>query len=144
MPKDYPDHHDAELVLKLYELRREPVLRDARNKMNAWFPKTADEFMSITKPDHPDNAAFRQVLGYWDMAFSMVRHGVIHAEFLVELSGEGLWFYSRAERFLPELRKATSPRVFMNAEWAATNTEFGKEAMPRFRTRIETMMAAKK
>ena len=79
VPKDYPDHHDAELVLKLYELRREAVLRDARKTMTAWFPKSADEFMKITKPDHPDNAAFRQVLGYWEMAFGMARHGVIHA-----------------------------------------------------------------
>ena len=144
MPKDYPDHHDAELVLKLYELRREPVLREARKTMNVWFPKTAEEFTAITKPDHPDNAAFRQVAGYWDMAFGMVRHGVIHGEFLAENSGEGLWFYARVERFLPELRKATSPRAFMNAEWVATNTEFGKELMPRWHARIEAMSAAKK
>ena len=61
----------------------------------------------------------------------------------MENSGEGLWFYARAERFLPELRKATSPRVFMNAEWVANNTEFGNEVMPRNRARIEAMTAAK-
>ena len=144
MPKDYPDHHDAELVLKLYDLRREAVLREARKTMTTWLPKTADEFMKITKPDHPDNAAFRQVMGYWEMVYGMARHGVIHAEFLMENNGEGLWFYARAERFLPELRKATSPRVLMNAEWVANNTEFGKEAMPRFHARLETIMAAKK
>ena len=143
MPKDYPDHHDAELVLKLYELRREPVLREARNAMNAWFPKSVDDFMKIMKPDHPDNAAFRQVSGYWEMVFGMARHGVIHAEFLIENSGEGLWFYSRVERFVEELRKTTSPRLYMNAEWVASDTEFGKELMPRYRARIEAIAASK-
>jgi hypothetical protein len=76
------------------------------------------------------------------MAFGMARHGVIHAEFLSENSNEGLWFYARVERFVAELRKTTSPRLYMNAEWVATNTEFGKEAMPRFRARLEAMSKA--
>ncbi len=143
-PKDYPDHHDAELVLKLYELRRESVMRDARKAMNLWFPRSVDDFMAILKPEHPDNASFRQVSGYWDMAFGMARHGVIHAEFLAENSGEGIWFYSKVEPFVAELRKTTSPRLYINAEWVATNTEFGKELMPRYRARNEAMVAAKK
>jgi hypothetical protein len=143
MPKDYPDHHDAELVLKLYELRRESVLREARKAMGAWFPKTFDDVAEIMKHDHPQNAAFRQVGGYWDMAFGMARHGVIHAEFLIENSGEGLWFYARVERFIEELRKATSPRLFANAQWVVENTDFGKELMPRYRARIEAMAAGK-
>jgi hypothetical protein len=143
MPKDYPDHHDAELVLKLYELRREPLLREARKAMNAWFPKTLDDVVKLMAHDHPDNAAFRQVSGYWDMAFGMARHGVINAEFLIENSGEGLWFYARLERFVEELRKTTSRRLYVNAEWIAENTDFGKELMPRYRARIEAMIASK-
>jgi hypothetical protein len=77
------------------------------------------------------------------MAFGMARHGVIHAEFLAENCGEGLWFYARVERFVEELRKTTSPRLYMNAQWVANHTEFGKEIMPRYRARIEAMTAAK-
>jgi len=139
--KDFPDHHDAELVLKLYELRRESLLRESRALMNQWFPKTFDDVLAVTKPDHPHNAAFRQVTGYWDMAFNMARHGVIHADFLAEMSGEGLYFYSKIERFLEELRKVTGPRAFKNAEWVATNTEMGKEMMPRYRERIAKALA---
>src|ERR1039457_2425868 len=109
--------------------------------MNSWFTKTMDDFMKITKPDHPDNAAFRQVVGYWDMAFNMARHGVIHPEFLVENSGEGLWFFARIERFVEEFRKATSPRAFRNAEWVVNNTEMGKDMMPYYRTRIQALIA---
>ena len=141
MPKDYPDHHDAELVLRLYELRRDPVLREARKAVNSWLPKTFDDFMKITKPDHPDNAAFRQVAGYWDMAFGMARHGVIHPEFLMENSGEGLWFFARIERFVEEFRKLTNPRAFRNAEWVVNNTEMGRDMMPYYRTRIQAMAA---
>ena len=135
--KDFPDHHDADLALKLYDLRRDPLLRESRAIMNDWFPKTFDEFIAVTKPDHPRNAAFRQVSGYWDMAFNMARHGVIHADFLAEMSGEGLYFYSRFERFVGELRKITGPRAFLNAQWVAENTEMGKEMMPRYRARLE-------
>jgi hypothetical protein len=136
VPKDYPDHHDAELVIKLYELRRDPVLRDSRHAVNQWFPKTFDDVVAVTKSDHPQNAAFRQVAGYWDMAFGMARHGVIHPDFLAEFSGEGLWFYARLERFVGEFRAMTNARAFRNAEWAANNTEMGKDMMPYYRERI--------
>jgi hypothetical protein len=143
MPKDYPDHHDAELVLRLYDLRREAVMRESRVAMNKWFPKTFDDVVAVTKPDHPQNAAFRQVTGYWEMAFGMARQGVIHPEFLAENSGEGLWFYARIERFVGELRKLSSPRMFRNSEWVVADTEIGKEVMPLYRARIEKMAAAK-
>lgn len=143
MPKDYPDHHDADLLLRLYELRRESVMRESRTAMNSWFPRTADDVMAIAKPGNPSNSAFRQVVGYWEMAFSMARHGVIHPEFLVENSGEGLYLFARVEPFLEQLRQASSPRALLNAEWVSRNTEIGREFMPRFRARIEQMLAAK-
>jgi hypothetical protein len=139
--KDFPDHHDAELALTLYDLRRESLLRESRGHMNQWFPRTLDEVVAVTKPEHPLNAAFRQVSGYWDMAFNMARHGVIHADFLAEMSGEGLYFYSKIERFVEELRTVTGPRAFRNAQWVATNTDMGREMMPVYRARIEKALA---
>ena len=140
--KDYPDHHDAELVLKLYELRRDQSLRDSRAILNAWYPKTFDDVMAITKPDHPHNAAFRQVTGYWDMAFNMARHGVIHSDFLAENSSEGLWFFARLERFVDEFRKMTNASAFVNYEWVVKNTQRGKDMMPYYRERIAKIIAA--
>lgn len=142
MPKDYPDHHDAELVLRLYDLRREALLRDSRAAMTTWMPKSCDDVVAITKPDHPHNAAFRQVTGYWEMAFGMARHGVIHPDFLMENSGEGLFFFARVEPFLNNLREMTSPRAFMNAEWVSKETEMGRALMITFRARLEKMRAA--
>ena len=142
MPKDYPDHHDAELVLRLYDLRREALLRDSRTAMNTWMPKSFDDVVAVTKPDHPHNAAFRQVTGYWEMVFGMARHGVIHPDFLMENSGEGLFFFARMEPFVAQLREMTSPRAYMNAEWVSKETETGRALMTTFRARLEKMRAA--
>ena len=80
--KEAPDHHDAELVLQLYDLRRETVMRESRNAINSKFwPRNADEAVAVTGSEHPLNVAFRQTSGYWKMVFGMARHGIIHLDF---------------------------------------------------------------
>jgi hypothetical protein len=139
--KDHPDHHDAELVIRLYDLRRESVMRDARKAIAGFAPKAFNDLAAITKGDHPSNAAFRQVHTYWEMVFGMARQGVIHSEFLVENNGEGLFVFAKVERFLDELRKIAHPKSFYNAEWAAKNTVVGRESMERHRAQIARMLA---
>ncbi len=143
--KDFPDHHDAELVLKLYELRREAVMRESRSAINRQFwPRTVDEVLALTKPDHPLNAAFRQVGTYWEMAYGMIRHGVLHADFMLECNGgEGMFLFARVQPFLEEYRRAAGPRAFLNAEWVATNTDAGKQFLAYIRQRVEKTLAAK-
>jgi hypothetical protein len=143
--KDIPDHHDAELVLKLYELRREAVMRESRSLINATFlPTSFEDVAAITKGDHPLNAAFRQCATFWEMAYGMARHGTIHAEFMMESNGEGLLLFSRIEPWLAEYREKISPIGFRNAEWAATQTENGRATAERFRKRMQAMLDAKK
>lgn len=144
MLKEYPDHHDAELVLKLYDLRREALLREARATLLAEFhPTSLDDVLALTKPDHPHNAAFRQCSSFWEMTYGMARHGVIHAEFMMESNGEGLLLFSRVEPWLKEFREAVSPTSFRNAEWVATETETGKAIAARFRARMQAALEAK-
>ncbi len=138
LKKDYPDHHDADLVLKLYELRRESVMRDSRRQLNTSFwPTSFDEVLAITKYDHPLNEAFRQCTTYWEMTYAMARHGVMHAEFMLESCGEGLLLYARIEPWLAEYRATVSALGFRNAEWVATETEMGRAIMERFRKRVQ-------
>jgi hypothetical protein len=140
--KEAPDHHDADLVLKLYDLRREMVMRESRTAMNANFwPRTADEAVAVTQNDHPLNRAYRQTTGYWEMVYSMARHGIVHPDFLVENNGEGLFLFVRVEPYLERIRQASSPRSFRNAEWVATNTEAGKLLMEGFRARVKQLQA---
>ena len=144
LTKDYPDHYDAELVLKLYDLRREPVMRESRTLINGTFlPTSLDEVMAVTKHDHPLNAAWRQCTSFWEMVYAMARHGVMHADFMLESNGEGLLLYTRIEPWLAEYReRAGNPLAFRNAEWVANETEMGRTIAEPFRKRVRATLAA--
>jgi len=139
--KDYPDHHDAELVLKLYELRRESVMRESRNAILSQFhPQSADDVIAVTKLDHPLNAAWRQVNTYWEMVYAMARHGVIHADFMLESNGEGLLLFAKIEPWLAELRAQVNPVSLRYAEWVTYETEMGRLIADRYRARIKAQL----
>ena len=145
LQKDFPDHHDADIILRLYDMRREPVMREARHAINRTFwPASADDVLAVTKLDHPLNASFRQVSSYWEMAYGMVRHGVLHAEFMLDSNGEGLFVYARVAPFVEELRKSGAPRAFRNAEWVAKETEPGRQLAALFAARVQQALATRK
>ena len=141
--KEFPDHHDAELVLKLYELRREDVMRASRSLIVTKFlPTSFEDVLAVTKSEHPLNAAFRQCSTFWEMTYAMARHGVMHADFMLESNGEGLLLYSRIEPWLTQYREHVSPLGFRNAEWVATETTYGRLIAERFRKRMQATLAA--
>lgn len=143
--KDYPDHHDAELVLKLYELRREPVMRESRAALvQKFMPSSFDDVVAITKFDHPLNSAYRQCMTFWEMTYAMAKHGVVHADFLMESNGEGMLLFTRVEPWLKEYREQISPVAYANAEWIANNSEMGRAIADRFRKRVAAHLAAAK
>ena len=73
MPESQPTSHDAELILKLYDLRREPVMREARAFVAQFAPKSLDDMLKIANAFGTREQAFlRQVVGYWEMAASLV------------------------------------------------------------------------
>lgn len=144
MSKSAPDHHDAELVLKVYDMRREAVMRESRDALNRDFwPKNESEALAILQPDHPLNRAYRQTSTYWEMVYGMCKHGIVHTEYLLESNGEGLLLFARIEPYVAAIRAATSPRVFTNAEWVANSCDLGKAIMTTFRGRIAKRLAAK-
>jgi len=140
MLKEVPDHHDAELVLKLYDLRREAVMRESRNALFKFLPRTYEDFIAITQPAHPLNAAFRQVSSYFEMAYGFARHGIVNADFLMENTTEGLFLYAKVLPFLPRFRKEMSPTAFGNVEWITTNCETGKKRLEMVQGRVRKML----
>ena len=139
--KEHPDHHDAEIVLRVYELRTEAVMRESRHAINSKFwPKTWEEVQAVMKMDHPLNAAFRQTMTYWEMVYGMARYGIVHADFLLESNGEGLLLFARMKPFLAQYRAATSPHSLRNAEWVSTNSEVGRQRMATFDARVAKAM----
>lgn len=145
MSATQPDHHDAELMLKVYDLRREPSLREARRAINAEFwPQSYADLQAIVKMDHPLNQHWRQTMTYWEMVYGFARHGVVHPEFWMESNGEGLFLFARIEPWLADLRRDTSPVAFRHAEWVATQTAEGRRLHGMFTARIAAMMASRK
>jgi ADP-glucose pyrophosphorylase len=133
-------HHDAEIAMRAYELRRETVMRESRNKISAEFwPKSiADVKTVIENMAHPLNAPYRQVASYWEMIYSFAKHGAVNLNLLMESNGEGMFLFAKIQPFLAELRKE-SPQVFVNAEWVANHSERAKYLLDMFRKRIEKM-----
>jgi len=140
MIKEKPDHHDAELVLKLYDLRREPVMRQSRTTMMQFMPRSYEELLAVTQPNHPANPAWRQVSSYWEMAWSFARHGVCNPDFLIENTTEGLFLYAKVQPHLERFRKDLSPTAFRNAEWIATQCESGRQRLEMVQMRLRKML----
>ena len=135
---------DAQIIMKLYELRREPEMRKARHWYAAWWPATADEILQVISSfGTQENAWFRQVNGYWDMAASFVLRGVVNEELFFDSGGE-MWFtLAKLQPFLKEVRqKANIPQGFVRVETVATRTKDGRERLEMMLKRAEARRTA--
>jgi len=137
-----PNHHDAELILKLYDLRREPVMREAR-AYYASLPPTEESFMAVlTNPTSKENSYVRQVVGYWEMAASFVVRGVLNAALAFDSLQEMYFVYAKIKPFLPLLRnKTNSPDFLINMEKFAEGTEESRARVGRVQARIAARSA---
>jgi hypothetical protein len=139
-----PDHHDAALMIQVYDLRRETTLREARTAINAEFwPTGYADVQAILRPDHPLNAFWRQAGTYWEMVYGMARHGIVHPEYWMESNGEGLLLLAKIWPWLEDLRREANPASFRHAEWVATQTAEGRRLFELFRARVEKALAAR-
>src|SRR5208282_218725 len=98
---------DADLILKLYQLRTEATMREARAWMTGqFFPQTVEEFFAVSNGfAMKENAWYRQVLSYWEMAAAFVLHGALNAELFVDCNAEPFFLYAKFLPLLPEIRK---------------------------------------
>lgn len=132
---------DAELILKLYDLRREAEMRKARNwwLVNFW-PENADDFYKIGMSlGTQENNWLRQVSGYWEMAASLVLHGALNEDLFMETSfcGEMFFIFAKVHPILPELRdKFQSPTMWGNVEKLINRSEKGRTTLKLFQDRI--------
>jgi hypothetical protein len=143
LSKPTPDHHDAELLIQVYDLRREATLRASRQAiLRDFWPKAWADVEAVTKPEHPLNVPYRQTGTYWEMIYSFVRHGIVHPEFWLENNGEGLYLFVKVEPYLAQIR-ASNPVAFRNAEWVARECPDGRPIYERIKARVATMAAAR-
>lgn len=127
---------DAELILKLYDLRREATMRRARKWLTVEFnPQSFEELAVVMKAwGTEENAWFRQVTSYWEMAAAFVLHGALNGDLFLDCNGEPLFIYAKFQPFLGEVRKAF-PNFLMHTEQLI-------EQYPAARGRVETMTKA--
>lgn len=100
-------HDDANLILRLYELRREPRMREAREWFVSTYKPTSLAHMGeLAPPGTPANASLRMVTSYWDMVASFVTSGVLEPTLFYQSNMELLLVYARVRHIIPEMRKA--------------------------------------
>jgi hypothetical protein len=136
-----PTASDAQLILQLYDLRREAELRKARNWwLVTFWPNTAEDFIKVASAmGSQENAWFRQVAGYWDMATSLVIHGTLHPDLFVEggFSGEMVFIFAKIQPLLKEVReKMQSPGLFRNVENVILSSKAGRERLKTISGRV--------
>jgi hypothetical protein len=107
---------DAELVLKLYEMRREEALRWARRFMIFDFnPKTLEELRAVSRdPRSEYNVYWRQMLSFWEMAASLVLRGALDADLFLDSNGEGILLYAKFHHFHVETEKQSGNPFMRN------------------------------
>ena len=143
-------YDDANLILRLYELRREEKLREAR----AWFaanfaPTSMEDVQRIAPPGSQENAYMRMVVSYWEMAASFVTTGVLNQELFFQSNGECLVVWERIRELLPGVRAfSKNPHSWHNLEIVGTayvkwTESQGPEAYPAFQAMIRSMGAPK-
>lgn len=106
-------YESADLIMKLYELRRDPTMREARSWMLGFFPTSPQDIMQAMVNPHTSNH-FRMAITYWDMACSFVNHGAIDAEMFADANTEFIPFFAKIEPFLSELRQMTNNPTFLH------------------------------
>ncbi len=128
-------YKDADLILKLYDLRREKTMREARNWFFMFNPQSPQDFMDVLTSEQ--SAYYRMVVSYWDMACSFVNHGAIDADMFGDANGEHLFVYAKLEPFLPALREAMgSPQMLANLEKVVKETPDYEQRIATIRERM--------
>ncbi len=134
---------DAQLILKLYELRTEERMRNARRWVTSEFwPSSAEEILSVLHASETDeNAYLRQVTSYWEMAAAFVLHGALDADLFIACNTESLFILAKFYPFLKEVR-AESPNFLIRTEELANRFGEARQRLQRMIQKQEARRAA--
>jgi hypothetical protein len=133
-------HEEAELILKLYDLRREETMRKARD----WYFREFNprSLADITEALYgPHSGHLRMVMTYWDMAAALVNHGAISMDLFNDTNGEHFGVFSKLEPLLAEMRAAYGPQSLANLEKLVDATPGGRERSAMMRERMKAVLA---
>ena len=136
---------DAELILHLYELRTEECMRKARKYIAFEFsPRNVDDVIKIQSSYGTDeNAYYRQVLSYWEMAASFVTRGALNVELFSDSAGELFFLYAKFRPFIAQIRE-NNPLYMVNMEKVVNLSKENQDRVERMAVNIANARAAAK
>jgi hypothetical protein len=131
----------AELILKLYELRRETVMREARSYVGGPFlPGSGRELVEIVTTGGRRGSFVLQVYGYWDMVAAFVRHGALDAGLVHDTCQEMYFQYAKIQPYLKEFRKAMNlPEWMISIERLIEGSKTGRARLAAMQKNLAAM-----
>jgi L-rhamnose mutarotase len=135
---------DAQVIMQLFELRREAEMRKARDWFAAQFhPQSVDDIMSVLSQFGSDgNRFFRMVTSYWEMAATMANHGAVNEQLFLDTQNEMFFIFAKIHPYLDAFReKMGSPDAMRNVETLINKSETSRKKLEAFKKRIEQIRA---
>jgi len=129
---------EADLILKLYELRREPVMREARSWFATFNPKSIGDITEVLTSDK--SGYYRMVTSYWDMAAALVNNGAIDAQMFNDANGEHVFIYARLEPFVADIRAQGNRQFLVQLEKLVKEMPDIEERLKYVRERIQKLI----
>ncbi len=135
---------DAQVIMQLYDLRRESELRKARNWFGTYNPQSVDDIISIVNASGTDeNRYFRMVTSYWEMAAALALHGAVNEQLFLDTQGEMFFIFAKLAPYLEGCReKLHNPEVMRKMETLINKSDEGKKRLKAFSERMSRMRAA--
>jgi hypothetical protein len=131
-------YESADLLLKLYDFRREPTMRQARQWFGSFHPESADDITAVLRSEH--GAYFRMVTSFWDMAASFVNNGAIDEKMFNDANGEQIFIFARLHPFMADYRARTSqPDYLAQLEQLIMRMPNAEERLASMRERIRAI-----
>lgn len=143
MANQQATYDDANLCLRLYELRREETMRKARQWFATFSAKTPAD---LPAPGTPENAYLRMVTSYWDMAATFVTSGVLNEDLFMQTNGELTFVWEKVRELVPQVRvQNKNPNYLKNLETVgnAAIKRMPAEAYQQFSSMIKGMAATR-
>ncbi len=133
-------HEEADLILKLYDLRREATMRQARDWYFREFnPKSLADIKATFFSEHSGH--LRMVMSYWDMVAALVNHGAISIELFNDTVGEHYGVFAKVEPFLAEMRATFGQQMLASLEKLIDTTPNGRQRLAEMKQRLQAILA---
>jgi len=141
MNAERANYQDTDLILKLYELRREETMRKARSYVGGKFsPKSAEEMVAIVKAGAPESGYMLQVYGYWDMVAAFVLEGPLSERLVYQTCQEMYFQYAKIQPYLAGFRRLMNlPEWMRGIERLVEGSPEGRERLAQMRANLDQL-----